>query len=168
MRRLSRYGSFLSDNTARDNSLTNSQDSNAIFGITNIFEYLLEKSPEDAAARERQQLVNIATAADKISSLEHLILHTLPAGKKLSDTFVPHFDVGRFPKMDPQQYQWLTHITGQGSGRRYHQGDFAVYRPEDDLLLGWLLQHQFPRIPYDETHRAGKHDYIERRETIIS
>lgn len=72
------------------------QDSNAIFGITNIFEYLLEKSPEDAAARERQQLVNIATAAGKISSLEHLILHTLPAGKKLSDTFVPHFDVSRF------------------------------------------------------------------------
>jgi hypothetical protein len=84
---------FLPDSPDRDTSLTHLQDSNAIFGITNIFEYLLEKSPEDAAARERQQLVNIATAAGKISSLEHLILHTLPAGKKLSDTFVPHFDV---------------------------------------------------------------------------
>jgi hypothetical protein len=91
--RLSRCECFLSDDSDRKISLTHPQDSNAVFGITNIFEYLLEKSPEDAAARERQQLVNIATAAGKIPSLEHLILHTLPAGKKLSDTFVPHFDV---------------------------------------------------------------------------
>jgi hypothetical protein len=88
-----------SDNPNRKTLLTTLQDSNAIFGITNIFEYLLEKSPEDAAARERQQLVNIATAADKISSLEHLILHTLPAGKKISDTFVPHFDVSQLPSI---------------------------------------------------------------------
>jgi hypothetical protein len=54
---------------------------------------VLEKGPEDAAVRERQQLVNIATAASKVSSLEHLILHTLRAGKKLNGTFVPHFDV---------------------------------------------------------------------------
>jgi hypothetical protein len=73
--------------------LTSPQDSDVIFGITNIFEYLLETNPEDAAVRERQQLVNIATAASKIPSLEHLILHTLPAGKKLNGTFVPHFDV---------------------------------------------------------------------------
>lgn len=69
-----------------------------IFGLTNIFEYLLDKTPEDAAVRERQQIVNIATAANAISSLEHLILHTLPAGEKLNKgTFVPHFDVSRFP-----------------------------------------------------------------------
>jgi hypothetical protein len=73
--------------------LTSPQDSDVIFGITNIFEYLLETNPEDAAVRERQQLVNIATAASNIPSLEHLILHTLPAGKKLNGTFVPHFDV---------------------------------------------------------------------------
>jgi hypothetical protein len=138
--------------------LTNPQDSNVIFGITNIFEYLLEKSPEDAAARERQQLVNIATAAGKISSLEHLVLHTLPAGRKISDTFVPHFDVSRLPSMILKYHSWLTIITGQGPSRRYHQRDSAVCRPKDNVLLDWLLQHQLPRIPHDEAYRAGKHD----------
>lgn len=72
------------------------QNSHAIFGITNIFEYLLvEKTPEDAARRETQQLVNIAIAAGETASLEHLVLHTLPAGEKLAGkgNFVPHMDV---------------------------------------------------------------------------
>ncbi|THW13254.1 hypothetical protein D6D19_08883 [Aureobasidium pullulans] len=60
------------------------QDTHAIFGITNIFEYLMENGPDAAAEKEAQQLINIATAASRILSLEHLILHTLPAGEKLS------------------------------------------------------------------------------------
>lgn len=73
-----------------------SQNSHAIFGITNIFEYLLvEKTPEHAAERETRQLVNIAIAAGETASLEHLVLHTLPAGEKLAGkgNFVPHMDV---------------------------------------------------------------------------
>lgn len=48
-----------------------------------------------AAKKETQQLVNIGTAANKISTLEHLILHTLPAGEKLGgrEYYVPHMDV---------------------------------------------------------------------------
>lgn len=63
-----------------------------------MFEYFLEKSPEDAAERETQQLVNIATAANHIPYLEHLILHTLPAGEKLAGrgSFVPHMDVSEY------------------------------------------------------------------------
>ncbi|KAI5198318.1 hypothetical protein E4T39_06873 [Aureobasidium subglaciale] len=70
------------------------QDTHAIFGITNIFEYLMENGPDAAAEKEAQQLINIATAASRILSLEHLILHTLPAGEKLSGkgNFVPHMD----------------------------------------------------------------------------
>lgn len=70
------------------------QNSVAIFGITNIFEYLLDETPEDAAEREKQQIVNIASAANEIPTLEHLILHTLPAGEKLAGqgNFVPHMD----------------------------------------------------------------------------
>lgn len=70
------------------------QGSDAIFGITNIFQYLLETTPEDAAAKERQQIINIASAADAIPTLEHLVLHTLPAGEKLAGKagFVPHMD----------------------------------------------------------------------------
>jgi predicted transcriptional regulator len=85
----------MSDFGAPSSPLTRFQNTNAIFGITNIFEYLLEKTPEDAAEREKQQLVNIATAANDIPSLEHLVLHTLPAGEKLAGkgNFVPHMDV---------------------------------------------------------------------------
>jgi len=45
--------------------------------------------------KERQQIVNIASAADAVSTLEHLVLHTLPAGEKLAGKggFVPHMDV---------------------------------------------------------------------------
>jgi hypothetical protein len=44
---------------------------------------MLELGAMAAAKKETQQLVNIATAANKIPSLEHLILHTLPSGEKL-------------------------------------------------------------------------------------
>ncbi|KAI5270100.1 hypothetical protein E4T47_06494 [Aureobasidium subglaciale] len=70
------------------------QGTHAVFGITNIFQYLLDDGPDAAAEREKQQLVNIATAASKIKTLEHLILHTLPGGEKLAGpgNFVPHMD----------------------------------------------------------------------------
>jgi hypothetical protein len=68
----------------------------------------------------------------------------------------------------PQQYPWLTGITGQGPGRRHYQGDSAVCCPEDNVLLDRLLQHQLPRIPHDEALRAGKHDSTEHVATTIS
>ncbi|KAI5251053.1 hypothetical protein E4T42_04610 [Aureobasidium subglaciale] len=74
--------------------LTWRKGTHAIFGITNIFQYLLDDGPDAAAEREKQQLVNVATAASKIETLDHLILHTLPGGEKLAGpgNFVPHMD----------------------------------------------------------------------------
>ena len=71
------------------------QGANAVFGVTNFFEYMLEKGAMAAAKKETQQLVNIASAADRIEGLEHLILHTLPSGEKLGgkEHYVPHMDV---------------------------------------------------------------------------
>jgi hypothetical protein len=69
------------------------EGADAIFGVTNFWEYLLELGAMAAAKKETQQLVNIATAANKITSLEHLVLHTLPSGKKLGGKYVPHMDV---------------------------------------------------------------------------
>jgi hypothetical protein len=56
---------------------------------------MLSLGPMAAAKKETQQLVNIATAADRIEGLEHLILHTLPSGEKLGGEgyYVPHLDV---------------------------------------------------------------------------
>ena len=53
------------------------------------------RTPEHAAERETRQLVNIAIAAGETASLEHLVLHTLPAGEKLAGkgNLVPHMDV---------------------------------------------------------------------------
>jgi NAD(P)-dependent dehydrogenase (short-subunit alcohol dehydrogenase family) len=74
------------------------EGANAIFGVTNFWEYLLDLGAMAAAKKETQQLVNIATAANNISSLEHLILHTLPSGEKLGgkENYVPHMDVSVF------------------------------------------------------------------------
>jgi NAD(P)-dependent dehydrogenase (short-subunit alcohol dehydrogenase family) len=69
------------------------EGADAIFGVTNFWEYLLELGAMAAAKKETQQLVKIATAANKISSLEHLVLHTLPSGEKLGGKYVPHMDV---------------------------------------------------------------------------
>jgi uncharacterized protein YbjT (DUF2867 family) len=69
------------------------QGADAIFGVTNFWEYLLELGALAAAKKETQQLVNIAIAANKISGLEHLVLHTLPSGEKLGGKYVPHMDV---------------------------------------------------------------------------
>ena len=71
------------------------EGANAIFGVTNFWEYLLDLGAMAAAKKETQQLVNIATAANRIASLEHLILLTLPSGEKLGgkENYVPHMDV---------------------------------------------------------------------------
>jgi hypothetical protein len=69
------------------------EGADAIFGVTNFWEYLLELGAPAAAKKETQQLVNIAIAANKISGLEHLVLHTLPSGEKLGGKYVPHMDV---------------------------------------------------------------------------
>jgi hypothetical protein len=63
--------------------------------VTNFFEYMLDKGAMAAAKKETQQLVNIATVADKVQTLEHLVLHTLPSGEKLGgkEHYVPHLDV---------------------------------------------------------------------------
>ena len=71
------------------------QGAHAVFGVSNFFEYLLEKGAMAAAKKETQQLLNIAIAADKTRTLEHLVLHTLPSGEKLGGKghYVPHLDV---------------------------------------------------------------------------
>jgi uncharacterized protein YbjT (DUF2867 family) len=78
------------------------EGANAIFGVTNFWEYLLDLGAMAAAKKETQQLVNIATAANKIASLEHLILHTLPSGEKLGgkENYVPHMDVSVLRRWD--------------------------------------------------------------------
>ncbi|KAK6431714.1 hypothetical protein LTR95_012123 [Oleoguttula sp. CCFEE 5521] len=70
------------------------EGANAVFGVTNIFEYLLDGTPEQAAERETNQIVNIAKAVAKVPSVEHLILHTLPGGLKLGGEgyYCPHLD----------------------------------------------------------------------------
>lgn len=88
---------------------------NAVFGVTNFFEYMMEKGALAAAEKETQQLVNIATAASKISTLEHLVLHTLPSGEKLGgkDYYVPHMDV----RYDPDSHRTI-HRADQHPGQR--------------------------------------------------
>lgn len=61
-----------------------------------MMEYLLEGTPEAGAEREKQQILNIATAASKIPTLEHYIQHTLPSGEKMANIFVGHLDVRLF------------------------------------------------------------------------
>ena len=55
----------------------------------------MELGQEGVAKREFQQIMNVATAASKNESLEHLILHTLPSGVKLGgkERWVAHMDV---------------------------------------------------------------------------
>ncbi|KAK3070132.1 hypothetical protein LTR53_010991 [Teratosphaeriaceae sp. CCFEE 6253] len=64
----------------------------AVFAVTNMFDNLMELGQDGAAEREYTQLMAIAHAADQTSTLEHLILHTLPAGQKMAKIYVPHMD----------------------------------------------------------------------------
>ncbi|KAK4541391.1 hypothetical protein LTR36_007992 [Oleoguttula mirabilis] len=71
------------------------KDAHAIFAVTNgTFDNLLEVGPEAASEREYQEILNIATAASQNTSLEHLVLHTLPSGAKMAgkEFYVPHMD----------------------------------------------------------------------------
>lgn len=69
------------------------EGANAIFGLTNIIEYFFHATPKAAAERETQQILNIATAASRTSTLEHYVQHTLPSGEKMAGIYVPHMDV---------------------------------------------------------------------------
>ncbi|KAK5132627.1 hypothetical protein LTR08_008826 [Meristemomyces frigidus] len=71
------------------------EGTHAIFALTNgTFDNLMQVGPEAAAEKEYQEMLNVATAASKITSLEHLILHTLPSGVKMAvkEFYVPHMD----------------------------------------------------------------------------
>jgi putative NADH-flavin reductase len=65
-----------------------------IFGVTDFFETFAKADAEEAMKVEYSQGVNIASAASKTPSLEHLIWSTLPDSRKISngEYLVPHFD----------------------------------------------------------------------------
>src|SRR2546429_3550056 len=53
-----------------------------IFGTTDFFEPFVKAGPKEAMEVEYRQGVNIASAASKTSTLEHLIWSTLPDSRK--------------------------------------------------------------------------------------
>ena len=65
-----------------------------VFGVTDFFETFAKADAEEAMKVEYRQGVNIASAASKTSTLEHLIWSTLPDSRKISNGkyVVPHFD----------------------------------------------------------------------------
>ena len=65
-----------------------------IYGVTDFFETFAKADAEEAVNVEYSQGVNIASAASKTSTLEHLIWSTLPDSRKISngEYIVPHFD----------------------------------------------------------------------------
>jgi nucleoside-diphosphate-sugar epimerase len=65
-----------------------------IFSVTDFFEPFVKADAEEAMKVEYGQGVNIASAASKTSSLEHLIWSTLPNARKISngEYVVPHFE----------------------------------------------------------------------------
>jgi len=90
------------------------KDAQAVFAVTNTFDYILEFGQDGAAEREYTQMMKIAEAAGSTSTLEHLVLHTLPSGKKMAGIYVPHMDVSRVA----------------GSLETVGQADFLLYRPK--------------------------------------
>ncbi|EMC99780.1 hypothetical protein BAUCODRAFT_30183 [Baudoinia panamericana UAMH 10762] len=67
---------------------------NAVFGLTQFWDYILQLGQKGAGEKEYQQMLNIATAAQHTEGLEHFILHSLPAGEKVTDgkAFCAHTD----------------------------------------------------------------------------
>jgi nucleoside-diphosphate-sugar epimerase len=65
-----------------------------IFGVTDFFETFVKADAEEATKVEYNQGINIASAASKTQTLEHLIWSTLPDSHKISngEYVVPHFD----------------------------------------------------------------------------
>jgi NmrA-like family len=65
-----------------------------IFGVTDFFETFGKADAEEAMKVEYGQGVNVASAAAKTPTLEHLIWSTLPDSRKISngEYIVPHFD----------------------------------------------------------------------------
>ena len=65
-----------------------------IFGVTDFFETFAKADAEEAIKVEYKQGVNIASAASKTLTLEHLIWSTLPDSRAISKGkyVVPHFE----------------------------------------------------------------------------
>ena len=75
-------------------ALTTSKGANAIFAITNFWEYFMALGQHGAGRKEYDQILTIAAAAQKTAGLEHFILPTLCSGEKLAgkEYAVPHMD----------------------------------------------------------------------------
>lgn len=62
--------------------------------MTNFWDYLMQLGQAGAGEKEFNQMLTIARAAQKSSTLEHFIIHTLASGEKLAgkDYICPHWD----------------------------------------------------------------------------
>jgi hypothetical protein len=62
--------------------------------VTNYWEYHATLGDHGAGEREYNQMLNIANAAQKTPTLEHLVLQAMTSGEKLAgkDFIVPHWD----------------------------------------------------------------------------
>jgi hypothetical protein len=62
--------------------------------VTNFWEHITTLGEQGAGEREYDQMINIANAAQKTMTLEHLVLHAMTAGEKLAGKghIVPHWD----------------------------------------------------------------------------
>ncbi|POR34991.1 NmrA-like family domain-containing protein 1 [Tolypocladium paradoxum] len=69
------------------------KDSAAIYGVTDFFEPFSKHGPAKAVEVESAQGINIAKAASRTASLEHLVWSTLPNCERLTGGryMVPHF-----------------------------------------------------------------------------
>lgn len=67
---------------------------NVVFGLTQFWEHLMSLGIDAAGQKEYDQVLRLATAASKLKTLEHFILHTLTSSDKLGqpDHKCAHWD----------------------------------------------------------------------------
>ena len=66
----------------------------AIFAITNFWLHIVSLGSDGASQKETEEILDIATAAARVSTRQHFVLHSLPSGEKVAGKgyAVPHID----------------------------------------------------------------------------
>ena len=138
----------------------------AIFAVTNFWNHF-SLGAEAAANAETQEIINIATAASRTTSLEHFILSSSPSGQKTAGRMIPHMDSKdrgvdaikrQFPDLAQKMTVMFVGLFSSMIFTRPYMSPFHVPSSRDPGAYLWALPaspHTVVPLGGDVSHNIG-------------
>lgn len=119
----------------------------AIYAVTNFWNHFA-LGPEAAADAETQEIINIATAASRTTSLQHFILSSSPSSLKTAGHFTAHMDgkdrgvdaiKAKFPELAKKMTIMFMGLFSSMVFARPYMSPFRVPNTMEPGTYSWML-----------------------------